>query len=247
MADTASPASKNAQPTQDELEDIILSARYGELEEIQEFVKKFGIQPLSQTRDDRGNGCLHMAAANGHKGARTCQSLAPVLAADVQDLPSAFTSPPLAALDNLKIHTDVISFLLPLVPSETLSATNQSGNTPLHWAAMNGHIDTLRLLVPALPKDALFLKNQFGRDALSEAENAVPEGEQGASSPQQECVGYLLTFMELEKEKEGNEAEVAEDPTAEEGEEGGTGSGSKSPANSKLDASDKLAEQDSRQ
>lgn len=69
MADTATTASKKAQPTQDELEDIILSARYGELEEIQEFVKKFGIEPLSQTRDDRGNGCLHMAAANGHKGA----------------------------------------------------------------------------------------------------------------------------------------------------------------------------------
>lgn len=111
---------------------------------------------------------------------------------------------------------------------------------------MNGHIDTLRLLVPALPKDALFLKNQFGRDALSEAENAVPDGEQGASSPQQECVGYLLTFMELEKEKEGNEEDV-EDATAEEGEKGGTGSGSKTLANPKSDASDKLAEQDSRQ
>jgi ankyrin repeat protein len=109
---------------------------------------------------------------------------------------------------------DILAFLLPIVPAETLASANESGNTPLHWAAMNGHIDTLRLLVPALPKTALFLKNQFGRDALSEAENAMPEGEKAASSPQQECVGYLLTFMELEKEKQGNEEDV-EEPTEE--------------------------------
>lgn len=109
---------------------------------------------------------------------------------------------------------DILEFLLPQVSPEELSATNQSGNTPLHWAAMNGHIDTLRLLVPALPKDALFLKNQFGRDALSEAENAVPEGEKAAASPQQECVGYLLTFMEIEKDKEGKEEDI-EEPAAE--------------------------------
>ena len=124
--------------------------------------------------------------------------------------------------------TDIISFLIPLVSSEALSATNQSGNTPLHWAAMNGHIDTLRLLVPALPKDALFLKNQFGRDALSEAENAVPEGEQGAASPQQECVGYLLTFMELEKEKDGkDDDDEEEEATTEEDGKDGTSSESK--------------------
>lgn len=81
---------------------------------------------------------------------------------------------------------------------------------------MNGHVDTLKVLVPALPKTSLFLKNQFGRDALSEAENAVPEGEKAADSPQQECVGYLLTYMELEKEKEGDEQEVDE-PVNEEG------------------------------
>lgn len=68
MASEANGSSAHAQPSQDELEDIILSARYGELEEIQEFVKKFGVSPLAESRDERGNGCLHMAAANGHKG-----------------------------------------------------------------------------------------------------------------------------------------------------------------------------------
>lgn len=76
MAAPSTNSTGNAQPTQDELEDIILSARYGELEEIQEFVKKFGIAPLAESRDDRGNGCLHMAAANGHKGMPVLQHTA---------------------------------------------------------------------------------------------------------------------------------------------------------------------------
>ena len=58
----------SATPSRDELEDIILSARYGELEEIQEFVKKYGIASIAEHVDERGNGCLHMAAANGHNG-----------------------------------------------------------------------------------------------------------------------------------------------------------------------------------
>lgn len=112
----------------------------------------------------------------------------------------------------------MLSYLLPLVPKDRLAAVNNAGNTPLHWAALNGHLETLRLLVPALPKSALFLKNQFGRTPLSEAEaNAPPapeaEGQQQANagdkeesaipkSKQMECAGYLLTFMELESEKD---------------------------------------------
>lgn len=111
----------------------------------------------------------------------------------------------------------MLSYLLPLVPKDSLAAVNNAGNTPLHWAALNGHLETLRLLVPALPKTALFLKNQFGRTPLSEAEaNAppAPESEQTEAeaiqakatqssipkSKQMECAGYLLTFMELEND-----------------------------------------------
>lgn len=204
--ETLQSATRRAQPSQDELEDIILSARYGELEEIQDFVQKFGIAALADSRDERGNGCLHMAAANGHKGMLTYWEGFAALA------DCMFTEPwPSFQRHSLtSATTDIIEFLLPQVSPEALAAVNQSGNTPLHWAAMNGHIDTLRVLVPALPKSALFLKNQFGRDALSEAENAVPEGDKAASSPQEECAGYLLTFMELEKEKSANEQEADE-------------------------------------
>ena len=59
-------------PSEDDLEDIILSARYGELNELKQFIIEFGIDALADAKDGRGNGCLHMAAANGHN--RRCQS-----------------------------------------------------------------------------------------------------------------------------------------------------------------------------
>lgn len=61
-------ATSSMPPSAALLEDIILSARYGELEEVESFLSSFGIQPLADARDERGNGCLHMAAANGHNG-----------------------------------------------------------------------------------------------------------------------------------------------------------------------------------
>ena len=64
-----------AAPSQEELEDIILSARYGEIEEIQDFVKRYGNDSIASARDERGNTCLHMAAANGHAGAFALTSL----------------------------------------------------------------------------------------------------------------------------------------------------------------------------
>lgn len=109
---------------------------------------------------------------------------------------------------------------------------------------MNGHLDTLRLLVPNLPKEALFLQNQYGRTALSEAEvnapataEAAPSSEdkpaqgtdtpqgleaQPAGSKQQECAGYLLTFMELEKvKKEEEDGGASSEDTTKTGKDGG--------------------------
>merc|ERR1711939_589638 len=58
-----------AQPTQEEIEDLVLCARYGgeeELGDMQAFVERYGEHWLAQATDDRGNTCLHMASANGH-------------------------------------------------------------------------------------------------------------------------------------------------------------------------------------
>jgi ankyrin repeat protein len=57
-------------PSDDEIEDAILSARYGDVDDLTVFVSTFGADALADARDGNGNSALHMAAANGHIGAR---------------------------------------------------------------------------------------------------------------------------------------------------------------------------------
>ncbi|ESK95673.1 cytoplasmic protein [Moniliophthora roreri MCA 2997] len=53
-------------PTDEEKDDLLLSCRYGELEDVQAFVQKYGEEPLSSIRDENSNTILHMICGNGH-------------------------------------------------------------------------------------------------------------------------------------------------------------------------------------
>ena len=55
-------------PSSEEVEDIVLSCRYGEFDEIQSFVYQYGWDEIAKARDDRGNTVLHMICGNGHAG-----------------------------------------------------------------------------------------------------------------------------------------------------------------------------------
>ena len=55
-------------PSAEQVEDILLSCRYGELDEVKEFVEAYGADALVDARDDRGNTVLHMCCGNGHLG-----------------------------------------------------------------------------------------------------------------------------------------------------------------------------------
>lgn len=55
-------------PTEEQIEDLLLSCRYGELDEVKAFVEEHGWDPISAARDDRGNTVLHMCCGNGHLG-----------------------------------------------------------------------------------------------------------------------------------------------------------------------------------
>jgi hypothetical protein len=70
---------------------------------------------------------------------------------------------------------DVLEYLLPLLPSSLLSAPNEAGSTPLHWAAVNKHLPAMRTLVGHAPGPGaalVLVRDAAGRSPLGEAELA---------------------------------------------------------------------------
>ncbi len=70
---------------------------------------------------------------------------------------------------------ELLNYVLPLVPSKLLAEQNESGSTPLHWAALNMQLGVAQKLVqhPQGPgRDLIDIKNKFGRSPLGEAEMA---------------------------------------------------------------------------
>ncbi|KAI5116040.1 hypothetical protein M0805_004978 [Coniferiporia weirii] len=54
-------------PTVEEQEDVLLACRYGDLDDVRQFVETYGIDALAAVRDDNGNTVLHMTCGNGHE------------------------------------------------------------------------------------------------------------------------------------------------------------------------------------
>ena len=55
-------------PSYEDIEELLLSCRYGDLEDLKSFVQRFGTNSVGEARDENGNTVLHMASANGHIG-----------------------------------------------------------------------------------------------------------------------------------------------------------------------------------
>lgn len=101
-------------------------------------------------------------------------------------------------LINERYPLDVLKYLLPLVPPSLLSAQNNAGSTPLHWAAVNSHLDFAKALVefPDGPGvDLIDIKNKAGHSPLAEAEFAG--WDEGAK--------WFVEVMNLEPEQGKNE------------------------------------------
>ena len=83
------------------------------------------------------------------------------------------------------------------VASMLVNRKNQSGNTALHWAALNGHLEAAKLLVGA--GASLDVTNEAGHGAIFEAAKAEKE----------DVVAWLLGAAK-EKENGGESAREEE-------------------------------------
>ncbi|KAL4926053.1 ankyrin repeat domain-containing protein [Aspergillus undulatus] len=147
--------------TPDEVDDLIYFVRSNDMEGLEftlsELMTKYDkrasviIASAVDTfpQEEGGSGCslFHYAAANGNT--RILEHLSNILA-------------------SAHITTGV-----PLTEAEIKSAINHanySGNTPLHWAALNTHLECVKILVNAGAD--VGIKNEAGHDAIFLAERA---------------------------------------------------------------------------
>jgi hypothetical protein len=61
-------ATTTTTPSPEQVEELLLSCRYGELEEVKAFVEEFGVEAVVSARDERGNSAVHMCCGNNHVG-----------------------------------------------------------------------------------------------------------------------------------------------------------------------------------
>src|SRR5260221_12543390 len=123
-------------PNAEELEDVLLACRYGDIDDVRAFVDKYGIEVLSNARDEQQNTVLHMTAANGHDG-EFCPFQKSIHTRSTRSHTNG----------DFITYIDVLLYLLPLLPSSLSAAQNISQSTPLHWATVNKHLPTIKLLI----------------------------------------------------------------------------------------------------
>lgn len=92
--------------------------------------------------------------------------------------------------------TEILEFVLSQIPNDDarislLSTQNSAGNTPLHWAALNGHLTSVQCLVEKGADP--YLQNKAGHDCVYEAER----------NDRREAVEWMLKEGGLEEEMEG--------------------------------------------
>ncbi|KAL4917976.1 ankyrin repeat-containing domain protein [Aspergillus aurantiobrunneus] len=201
--------------TPDEIDDLIHSVRAADVEALESdlatLTAKYNVKHSviiasaidSTPEEEGGSGCclLHYPAANGNLS--ILKNLVTLL---------------------LEANSSINQALTPEVKG-VVNHRNHSGNTPLHWAALNTHLQCVKLLVEAGAD--VSIKNEAGLDAIFLAErtdwktqdetsqNQPADGvdeaaDAGPVSKGRQVVEWLLEF--------GNPAEV-QVPGREESEE----------------------------
>ncbi|KAL8972422.1 MAG: hypothetical protein Q9183_000554 [Haloplaca sp. 2 TL-2023] len=138
----------------DNIDDLLYLARINDTHDLKAGVEAIAQSSQTTARDillaavdaGSGNGLLHMACANNCLDTLR-YLLSPILVAGHE--------------------TSQISSL-------NVDLPNAAGNTPLHWAAVNGHLEAVKLLVNSGADPSI--KNNAGYDAVFEAERAGKQG-----------------------------------------------------------------------
>ncbi|RDX43397.1 cytoplasmic protein [Lentinus brumalis] len=159
-----------ATPTQEDLEELLLSCRYGDVEDIQQFVEKFGPDALATARDDNGNTILHMVAGNGHTEA--LDYLLPQVPSSLISVRNNAGSTPLhwAALNShLPVAQKLVQF--PGGPGvDLIDIKNNTGRSPLGEAENAGWEEGAKWFVEMMNLD----EGAKGEEELHPAE--TPDG-----------------------------------------------------------------------
>ncbi|KIK81335.1 hypothetical protein PAXRUDRAFT_15290 [Paxillus rubicundulus Ve08.2h10] len=137
-------------PTLDEKEDLLLSCRYGDLPDVQDFITKFGAAAASDVQDDNGNTILHMTCANGHTDVLDC--LLPSIPPSLLTKQNNAGSTPLhwAALNKrLEVAQKLVRY--PGGPGvDMIDIKNAAGRSPLAEAEMAEWDDGARWFVQVM-------------------------------------------------------------------------------------------------
>lgn len=148
-----------AAPDEDAIDEILYLARANEASELASFLAELSTQSKRSSAElvtaavdsFTKNSALHYAVANGHIGMRPCIGLRSMQLTQIADI--------------IKL---LFSFGSEKPAKELINAINDAGNTPLHWAALNGHLECVKLLIQA-GADVTII-NRAGHDAVFEAE-----------------------------------------------------------------------------
>ncbi|PIL33662.1 transporter [Ganoderma sinense ZZ0214-1] len=174
-------------PTPDDLEELLLSARYGDVDDIQQFVDKFGSDALTTARDDNGNSILHMVAGNGHTDA--LDLILPLVPSSLLAARNNAGSTALhwAALNS---HLDVAKKLVqhPGGPGvDLIDIKNSTGRSPLGEAENAGWEEGARWFVEVMNLD----ENAKGETADAEEEGQSAEGVESVEVEIQDAEGQV--------------------------------------------------------
>ena len=157
-------------------EELLECARYGDLDPVRALLETFP-DTLHTAKTKDGSTAMHMASANGH-------------AAIVRLLFLSVQSSPDKTGKNDKSTT--VEPSSSSSPYSLLLESNDFGNTPLHWAAANGHPETIKVILQYGGDNVDVLrKNNAGRSALTE----------GFSSSNTEVAKLLLEHDSASEDK----------------------------------------------